>query len=260
MPALITPPQKVPPSDGIPSLFGKIWWLFFNAISTAGNAAAAAIVAIEAALVIIQARLVVLLDAVLGASVLTNNGKLAKVSAVDGTLAESSLTDDGSAVSGTEPLHLDVGATAANSQIVLQANALGALSLLCYSADNLQLMFDAERAAGGLVARDTSAARLLKMGDQLLFQYANTLTVGAAFTFTTAAVLDLLTGRFGFGGNAAPGYEVDATGQINAASGYRAAGVNSVSGFITLAKITPGGANGSITITGGIVTGSVAPT
>lgn len=53
---------------------------------------------------------------------------------------------------------------------------------------------------------------------------------------------------------------VDASAAINTATVFSIGGVNGVSGTIAMAKLTTGGANGSITVVGGIITGFVNPT
>lgn len=128
----------------------------------------------------------------------------------------------------------DIGATPVNSQFLVKANALGAIALLCYGADNQHLLFDSEWSGSAMVARDTSAAQVAKLGDKLRIDRATGLTPGNTFGFTVTMVLDLATGAIGFGGNATPGYAVDATGDINASGIFRkggTAGINLTAGF-----------------------------
>jgi hypothetical protein len=166
------------------------------------------------------------LDTVKGGPALTTVGAIPKVTAA-GTLGESALSDDGTTVSSTEPVEIDSGATP-DSQLALKANGLGALAFLCYVAGNQQILFGAEYLGGVFIARDTSAARILRATNKLRFGWATGLTPGSSFTFTDAGAIDLDNGLWGFGGNITPGYPVDVTGNCNVSGVYRVAGTQVV--------------------------------
>jgi hypothetical protein len=173
------------------------------------------------------------LDTVRGGGALTHVGRLTKVSAA-GVIGESSLTDDGSKVSGTEPLHLDAGATPANAQLALRANLLGSLSLLCYAADNVQIGLDLEEIGGVNTCANAVVARILKNNGLLYFQGAAGQTVGTGVgtggnpAIASYMIIDLSTGFVGFGGNVTPAYAVDATGDANVSGVYRVDGTQVV--------------------------------
>ncbi len=133
-------------------------------------------------------------DFVLGGSNLTSVGKITKVSAA-GMITQSSLTDNGTAVSGTEPVHLDTGAAPANSQLTLKANALGVLSLKCQAADNQVIGFDVDYVASGYVAANASVGLLLKNGAQVLLIGSVGNTIGNAPTLNNLLIVDLATGN-----------------------------------------------------------------
>jgi hypothetical protein len=61
-------------------------------------------------------------------------------------------------------------------------------------------------------------------------------------------------------GTLSPAYSLDVTGDVNCSGIYRRAGVAGVTATITTAKLTTAGANGSLTFSGGILTGFVQPT
>lgn len=184
----------------------------------------------------------VTLGTVKGGANLTNVGKITKVSAA-GTITESSLTDNATIVSGTEPLYLNVGASPGASQIQLQANALGGLELLSFAADNCRVGFDVIRSGGVNVAKDVSASLLLKNGAQLTVYGAVGLTVGNAAALNLLFTIDL------------------ATGNVDAVTGvYKKGGAAGITGVAALAPLTGGGTPGTLTYAGGIITAYVAPT
>ena len=202
-------------------------------------------------------RLVVLLDAVLGFASLTNVNRLTKVTAA-GTIGESSVSDDGSKVSFIERVTIDTGASPTESQVKLAANALGALQLLMFAADNNQILFDENWTGSALVARDTSVARIRKNGAKLTILGATGQTVGNPATDNTIMVIDLSNSRVGLGSN--PNYALDTTGDTNTTGVYRVGGTAGLSVTITTAKVTSGGASGSMTFTGGILTAQTQAT
>lgn len=180
-------------------------------------------------------RLVVLLDAVLGFANLVHVNRIPKITAA-GTLGESSLTDDGTNVSGTEPLHLDTGAAPQDSQQVIKANGAGALAFLAFDADNVKFMFDCEWVAGQFIARDASACVLLKNGAKLNVFGDTGLTPGNPFTPTLQATIDL------------------ATGDVNTVTGvYRVAGTQVVGPRLAAVTAPTGGGTAVSAPSGGTV-------
>lgn len=199
-------------------------------------------------------------DLVAGASELENVGAIPKV-ADDGELEESALIDDGTRITSSEPLRVDIGAAPAETPIGVRAAGGGFLGLRVNGPDSLAIHFDYERTGGANIARDTSIAALVKGGDFLLLYYNSGETPGSPITaLNLSAAINLANGKWGFGGNAAPAYEVDVNGVVNASTAYRVGGNLGVTGTFLLAKITPGGGNGSISFVGGIPVGVVAPT
>ena len=115
-------------------------------------------------------------------------------------------------------LHLNSGTTPATTQVRITANGLGSLALLTYAADNIQLGFDQDWSGSALIARNTSAARIIKNAGKLNFSGNTGLTVGNSFTPTDRLSIDLATGNVGIG-TANPIYSLDVNGGIN---GFRA--------------------------------------
>lgn len=200
-------------------------------------------------------------DVVRGAAALTASGRIPKNTATDGQLTQSALTDSGTRITSTEPLEIDIGASPAEIPLGIKAAGGGFLGFRVNGPDSLAVHFDYERTGGVNIARDNSIAALVKGGDFLLLYYNSGETPGAPITaLNLSAAINLANGRWGFGGNAAPGYEVDVNGVVNASTAYRVGGNLGVTGTIVLAKITPGGGNGSISFVGGIPVGVVSPT
>jgi hypothetical protein len=156
-------------------------------------------------------------DAVLGATALTTDGAIPKVSATDGTLDESALTDDGAKITSAEPVEIDTGATPQASQLVLRANGAGVFSALCYATNNVSAGFDAEFAAGGWVAQGTAIAVAVKNATHLKWYGSTGNSVGAAATLTYRLGLDLATGAFDVAGNLTIGGDVGFFGSAAAA-------------------------------------------
>jgi hypothetical protein len=96
-------------------------------------------------------------------------------------------------------LHLNSGATPANTQVRITANGLGSLSLLTYAADNIQLGFDQDWSGSAMIARNASATRIFKNAGKLTFSGNTGLTVGSSFTPTDRLSIDLATGNVGIG-------------------------------------------------------------
>lgn len=66
-------------------------------------------------------------------------------------------------------------------------------------------------------------------------------------------------GKVGVNNNS-PAFQLDVTGDINTTTAYRAGGTVGINATITTAKLTPGGANGSMTFVGGILTAQTPAT
>lgn len=257
----LTVPIKTPLADASGNL-SLPWIKFFQSLIGAVIGANEAIT---------SAGLALDLDGdVRGASQLNDAGAIPKVES-PGVLAESAITDDGTEVTvgnrnlgigmtGSVPYPLDVRSSSTASQVhVSGTNADSGLYLTSENSHNANLSAGADYNSTNWVAKDTSACILaLGTGTGGMSLYLNTgLTVGN--TFTPSAVITINTTGAGFGGNTNPQYPVDATGDINTSTKYRVGGTAGLSTTVTLAKLTSGGSNGSLTITGGIVTAYSAP-
>lgn len=231
MPALFTPNQNVPPFERLPGtpeserpkLFGKTWWLYFNNITTLVNKLGAALTV----------------------------GAIPKVTA-DGTFGESALTDDGTKVSSTERVEIDIGAAPQNSQVKLAANAAGALQLLCYSPDNGIILYDLDWQGGAaFIARDTSVARAGKGGDKYEIWGAGGQTPGSALSGEAPYFsIDLATGVISFPAYTTNGFlkTGGGTGLLSAAAllpselpSYVAVNLTGQTAAIGATNIRPGG-------------------
>lgn len=255
-------PQSTPVLDErggdplLPKLLSRTYWLYLNASQTVMGALAVAVSALQASVAVIQTTL---LDCVRGALVLTHAGKIPKVSSA-GTVSESSITDNGTTVAFTEPQTTDTGATPQNSQVRMQANALGMYSEIAYAADNINVGLDCAFVAGTWIAYSATIVRYQKSGGKLRWFGSGGNTVGNAGTFNALGSVDPATGFWRLGDGAVAGYAVDSSGDVNATGVYRVAGVAGLTVVIATAKLTGGGANGSMTFTGGILTAQVAAT
>jgi hypothetical protein len=230
-------------------VFTRAWYIFLNSISEAVNYLLA-------------------LDFVQGGTNLTNVGRIPKVSAA-ATLTESALIDSGTDIQSTENIGINhapgVASTAGRGYMTVGGATLaGVCELVTAEADadgntiGVLQFSDIHKAAGGkevaVIAVDQEGATAGNRGSRIRFR---TKPNGGAIT--EAARLDS-AGNFGFGGNVAPAYPVDATGDINASVKYRVGGTAGLTVVITTAKLTALGANGSMTFTGGILTAQVAAT
>lgn len=126
-------------------------------------------------------------------------------------------------------LSLNSAATPADSHVSIQANSLGAFTVLCYAADNVKIAFDADWVAGAWVAKHAGVVVNLKNGSKLQWLGSTGNVVGSAPTFNTLGVLDLSNGRWGFGNVAAPAYSVDAEVDVNAGGVFRKGGAAGLS-------------------------------
>lgn len=210
----------------------------------------------------------VALDTVKGGGNLTNVGAIPKVSAA-GTLTESAAVDNGTTILVTGRnigVNSSVVQTSAGRAYVTTKGATGAgvVEVATAQADadgNVVGVFqasDINSTAGdkrpSLISFDLEGATANDRGGRIrIFTKAN----GGALA--EWARLDN-AGHFGFGGNAAPAYAVDATGYVNASAGYRVNAVVGITQVVVLAKITVAGTNGSLTFVGGIPTAYTAPT
>ncbi len=115
--------------------------------------------------------------------------------------------------------------------------------------------------AAGIRAVATENAAIAAHGTKLVFET----TANGSNVTITAATLDG-TGALAVTGNLSSGSAITAVASItagtfvNAVTGYKANGVVGLTQVVALAKLTPGGANGSATFTGGILTAYTAPT
>ncbi len=209
-------------------------------------------------------------DVVLGAANLTNVGAIPKVASA-GTLTESAMTDDGATNIYTTARGLIAGAAAAIS------TAAGRLYIAVKGSTGAGVF----EAAGGAADADAVAAGIFQVSDshgtnaelrlaliQVLTDGTTANKRGGRLKIATKAdngaiafwiTLDQ-TGKCGFGGNAAPAYAMDATGDVNVSGVFRVGTVAGLSATITTAKLTLAGANGSMTFTGGILTAQTPAT
>jgi hypothetical protein len=203
--------------------------------------------------------------AIPNALVFMENATPAHVSASSGAISilaggsnqNVTLTPSGTGlITSASPLYLNPAAAPGVNQIKLQANAAGALALLSEAADDQEMLWDAEYSGAAYVARSTTAARLMKSGSVFRIDYANGLTAGSTFVWpgTSSLTVDLTTGRVGFGGNASPGYPVDATGAINASTGFSVGGAAGVTHSQTMKNSA--GTTCTETFSGGLLTSS----
>lgn len=97
---------------------------------------------------------------------------------------------------GRGQMIIDPGAAPQNSQILLQSNALGALAAMSLGADNNQVLFDAFRSSGSLIAANATMSRIAKNAAKLSLGYANGLVVGNPVgAVSTGFALNLATGN-----------------------------------------------------------------
>jgi hypothetical protein len=150
-------------------------------------------------------------DTVRGGTALVDVNRITKITAA-GVAGESSISDDGTVVSTTEPILVDEGAAPPASQIVARANALGAISATCRGVDNSGLGFDVDLSGSAWLARNASIAMLYKNAALLAFYGSVGNTVGMAATLTTRALVDLATGFWRFGDGTVPTYSLEAAG------------------------------------------------
>ncbi len=209
-------------------------------------------------------------DVVLGATNLTTDGAIPKVSTTDGTLDESAMTDDGSANIFTTARNFIAGAAAAIS------TAAGRLYIAVKGSTGAGVF----EAAGGAADADATAAGIFQVADshgadaELRLAIIQVLTDGATATkrggrikigtkangpagaITFWITLDQ-AGNCGLGGNVTPAYPVDATGDVNASGVFRKGGTAGESTTLTYLTGTPGAGQSSKTVTfsGGIETG-----
>jgi glycerol kinase len=94
------------------------------------------------------------------------------------------------------PLHIDAGATPANSQVLASANNSGCIALLSYSADISGISFDIRYTGSQWIAEDTSACIWYKINDTMQLRTGTSLTPGSPDSMTTIrCTFDLATPR-----------------------------------------------------------------
>lgn len=113
-------------------------------------------------------------------------------------------------------LYLNSGASPANSQLLVQANSLGAISLTSQAPDSAAIGFDATYQAGAFIARDTSIALWFKTGAKMALYGSTGNTVGSAATLTQHLSVDLNTGQLRLHDYTAPGvlHNIGVTGVV----------------------------------------------
>jgi len=111
---------------------------------------------------------------------------------------------------------LDLGPAPSVSQLVAKANGTGALSVLTYAANNVNLGFDVEFSGSGWVARDATCFVLNKTGGLLHISRSFGNTVGGSAALTDALTLDLANGRWTIGApSVGPALLVNGTGGVS---------------------------------------------
>ena len=146
-------------------------------------------------------------------------------------------------IGSTSPANLlsvNSGATPSAGQLQLTSNNLGSLSFLAYAADNQQILFDSEWRGGALVARDTSAARIVKNNDALSFDTVGSLTVGGSVTYQQRLTI-LSTGNVGIG-TSTPAFKLSVKNAVSTAQTSIAYDDSNATNFLT-------GATGDLVIT-----------
>jgi hypothetical protein len=138
------------------------------------------------------------LDFVFGGSKLTV-GVIPRAASLK-ALEDSAISDDGVSVAVTRPVLVDTGATPDDSQIQLSANGLGAVEVLCYAADNVEILLDCLWSGGALLAAHTETARVVKTGGKLYIYGAVGQTVGNPVVDAIIASITLATGDVNTGG------------------------------------------------------------
>lgn len=98
-------------------------------------------------------------------------------------------------------------------------------------------------------------------GKGIELKYDTGTDVGILLTYNRTGAAFLPTAIYGSTVNLLPQTgDVEVTGNINTSGIYKKGGVSGISTTITTAKLTPAGANGSMTFSGGILTASTPAT
>jgi len=211
-----------------------------------------------------------------GATSLTHPNVVTKVGPAAGSIQEGGITDLSAPNSGmlniTAAGNVGIGtaspavqASAGRQYLTISGStANGALELVTQQADadgnqvGIMQFSDKNSTSAdkriGAIAGVLSGAVANNRGGELRFFIKN--DGGGALVW--AMVINKV-GNVGIN-TAAPNYMLDVLGDINASGVYRKGGAAGVTTTVTLAKVTTSGANGSLTIQGGIVTGFTAPT
>jgi hypothetical protein len=183
-----------------------------------------------------------------GANTLTTVGSIPQVTA-PGVLGPSVMTQAASNIGiGTTPAFpLDVVSTATNVPVIRLSTSAsgGALGLYNTNANTASRNW---AVVGNFIAYgDFAICHSSTQGGNPVLGPAN------ALVYISAA------GNLGVG-TTSPAYNLDVAGDVNCSGIYRRAGVAGVTATITTAKLTTAGANGSLTFSGGILTGFVQAT
>jgi hypothetical protein len=190
------------------------------------------------------------------AASLVHPNVVTKVGATPGQIVEGGITDQSAGDSNTIFISstglVGIGTTTPGHVLDVSSAPATALRIGNKSAtsNNTQFRFFGANANAETWALGTDL--LAANGSKDLHFYSLSLNA-AVFT------LGQTSGHVGVS-NGAPAFALDVTGDVNCSGLHRTAGVAGVSATITTAKLTTTGANGSLTFSGGILTGFVQPT
>ncbi len=112
----------------------------------------------------------------------------------------------------TNKVYLNSAVTPTYSQVLVQANGFGALSLLNYAANNIYVGFDMTREGGSFIARNGTMAAIGKVVDQFNIYGSAGNTIGSAGAMTVLANWDLSSGFLRIGDSALASQPLDVVG------------------------------------------------